>query len=98
MGARSGRSVSIGRRLAAARWGSAFPQVRGLGLARPLLLAGIEAAIRELGVTAFVALVRPDNVASLRLFGGAGFRDEGAGERTGIVCRVLVLERGAAGG
>ncbi len=77
---------------------SVAPQVRGLGLARPLLLAGIEAAIRELGATAFVALARPDNVASLRLFGGAGFRDEGAGERAGIVCRVLVLERGAAGG
>jgi len=76
---------------------SIAPDARGRRLARPLLAAGIAAAVAELGVTGFVALVRPDNAASIRLFRGAGFRDTGAGERDGTGCRVLLLEVGADG-
>jgi RimJ/RimL family protein N-acetyltransferase len=66
---------------------------RGRRLSAPLLLAGMAAAGRELGATAFIALVRPDNEASLRLFRGAGFIDKGRGERAGVAC--LRLERAA---
>lgn len=69
---------------------SVAPEARGRGLAGPLLRAGMERARTELGVTEFVALVRPENAVSLRLFGSAGFVDVGAGERAGVACRVLV--------
>lgn len=65
-------------------------EVRGRGLARPLLLAAMTAAARRFGVTTFVAAVRPGNEASLALFRGAGFSEELAGERNGVACRVLV--------
>jgi RimJ/RimL family protein N-acetyltransferase len=66
------------------------PEARGRRLAAPLLRAGLAAAAQELGAAAFVAMIRPDNDISLRLFRGAGFLDEGPGERAGIHCVVLV--------
>lgn len=69
---------------------SVAEEARGRGLARGLLLAGMAAATRELGVSTFVALVRPENTRSLALFRGAGFRDEAEGDRNGITCRIMV--------
>jgi RimJ/RimL family protein N-acetyltransferase len=66
------------------------PEARGRGLAGPLLEAGMEAATKELGVISFIALVRPDNGISLRLFAAAGYVDEGPGAHAGVACRVLV--------
>ena len=68
-------------------------EARGRGLARPLLLAALSEAAERLGVTTFVAAVRPGNGASLALFRGAGFSDELPGERNGVPCRVLVRRR-----
>jgi RimJ/RimL family protein N-acetyltransferase len=67
------------------------PEARGRGLGRQLLDTGLAAALadRSFAVSAFVARIRPGNVASIRLFGGAGF-DEA--ERTlvdGEACTVL---------
>jgi RimJ/RimL family protein N-acetyltransferase len=54
---------------------SVAPEVRSQGLGRELLHAGIDAARADPGlqVDVFVARIRPDNVASIRLFTGAGF-------------------------
>lgn len=70
---------------------------RGRGFGRALLSAGMVAAERELGVATFVAAVRPDNATSLALFRAAGFSDESDGERAGIACRILVLDRSVPG-
>jgi RimJ/RimL family protein N-acetyltransferase len=72
-------------------------EARGQGFARMLLLAGMAAATRELGVTTLVALVRPENARSLALFRGVGFRDEAEGERNGIPCRIMVRDGGLEG-
>lgn len=67
------------------------PEARGRGVGRLLLEAGLDAvrADPSFAVAVFVARVRPENQASLRLFGGAGFREV---ERTvvhGQACVVL---------
>ena len=69
---------------------SVASEARGLGLASRLLLAGMDAAVQALGVTTFVAVVRPENARSLALFREAGFSDDSEGVRDGIVCRILV--------
>ena len=69
---------------------SVAPEARGRRLADPLLRAGMVGAERELGATLFVALIRPENDVSLRLFRGAGFADDGVGVRAGVDCVVLV--------
>lgn len=69
---------------------SMAPDARRRGLAGALLRAGMASAVAELGVTMFVAFVRPDNEASLRLFARAGYIDTGPSELAGVPCRVLV--------
>ncbi|MBP1704303.1 MAG: hypothetical protein H6Q36_42 [Chloroflexi bacterium] len=54
------------------------PGVRGRGLARPLLLAGLEAAARELGADRARAVVRGSNEVARRLFEGSGFAVTGS--------------------
>jgi RimJ/RimL family protein N-acetyltransferase len=76
---------------------SVAEEERGQGFARRLLLAGIAAATRELGVTTLVALVRPENARSLALFRGVGFRDEAVGERNGFPCLIMVRDGGLEG-
>ena len=71
---------------------SVAAEARGRRLARPLLLAAMAAADRDLHVSTFIAAVRPGNAASLALFRGAGYTRESEGERNGIACRVLVAE------
>lgn len=70
---------------------SVAPEARGRGIARLLLRAGIDAAAGELDVGTLLALVRPENVASMRLFSSAGFRPAGEDVRAGVACRILVL-------
>lgn len=69
---------------------SLAPEARGRGLSRPLLLAGMAAADRDLGVKTFIAAIRPGNAASLALFRAAGFSDESMGERNSVTCAILV--------
>jgi RimJ/RimL family protein N-acetyltransferase len=71
---------------------SVAEEERGRGFARKLLLAGMAAAGRELGVTTLVALIRPENTRSLALFRKVGFRKEAMGERNGIPCWIMVRE------
>lgn len=52
------------------------PGDRGRDLARPFLLAAVDAARADRSGR-IDAVVRPDNAASLRLFAGAGFRRSG---------------------
>jgi len=73
---------------------SVAPGERGHGLAVPLLEAGLNAAT-DLGVTEFVAHVRPENEPSRRLFDRAGFRSVGRVERDGV--DVVELRRRPAG-
>ncbi|HSW42414.1 MAG TPA: GNAT family N-acetyltransferase [Patescibacteria group bacterium] len=49
------------------------PAARGRGLGRALLGLGLAAAVRELGISRARAVVRSGNLASRRLFEGAGF-------------------------
>jgi RimJ/RimL family protein N-acetyltransferase len=55
------------------------PEVRGRGLARPLLDAGIEAARAVFGAVAIRADILSGNAASRALFTGAGFAPVGTG-------------------
>lgn len=70
------------------------PDVRGRGLARPLLDAGIAAAREAFGPVTILAGVLPQNQASLALFAGAGFRpmaspEDGAPGEPGVVSLAL---------
>ncbi len=56
------------------------PERRGQGYGTPLLSAGCAEAFRALGVRRIRAIIRPANVASRRIFEGAGF-----GEWTRVV-------------
>jgi RimJ/RimL family protein N-acetyltransferase len=72
---------------------SVAPDARGRGVGRALLKAGLAAGLADpdLQIEVFVARIRPDNAASLALFGGAGFRLSGMGEVAGVPC--VVYER-----
>jgi RimJ/RimL family protein N-acetyltransferase len=50
------------------------PGARGRGAGARVLDAALEAAVAELGIRRFRAIVREDNAASRRLFERAGFR------------------------
>jgi RimJ/RimL family protein N-acetyltransferase len=69
---------------------------RGRGIGRATLEAAIPCAARELGFALAVAVIRPENAASLRLFARAGFFEDGPAERLGLPARRLVrrVERG----
>jgi RimJ/RimL family protein N-acetyltransferase len=71
---------------------------RGRGLGRDLLHAALDAARAEEALNAhrFLARIRPDNVASIALFRGAGFSETGSGSCNGVPC--LFFEREADGG
>jgi RimJ/RimL family protein N-acetyltransferase len=49
------------------------PGARGRGIGRAVLPMGLAAAARELGIRRMRAVVAPGNLASRRLFEGAGF-------------------------
>jgi RimJ/RimL family protein N-acetyltransferase len=67
------------------------PEARGRGLGRALLAAGIDAIAADPSypVNGFTARVRPENAASARLFGEAGFREIARTEVDGLACLVL---------
>ena len=71
---------------------SVAPEARGKGLSKPLLTAGMAAAVEDLGAATLVALVRPENQISLRLFRDVGFVDDGSDERAGIRCLRLIRD------
>jgi len=72
---------------------------RGRGIGRALLEAGITAAVAAADdrstsdgsppIRTLVAHIRPDNAASLALFGRAGFHAAGEGSVHGALCRVF---------
>ena len=64
---------------------------RGKGHGTAILIATADLAARELGVRELVALVLPDNLASVRIFEKAGYRPAGEAVRNGK--RALRLER-----
>jgi ribosomal-protein-alanine N-acetyltransferase len=53
------------------------PDFRGLGIGAATIGALIERGRRESGLTAFTLEVRASNAAAIRLYGNAGFREEG---------------------
>ncbi len=65
--------------------------VRGRGIGRELLRDTAALACRALHVSTLVALVRDDNMASLRAFAGAGYAVSGVETRNGL--RVVRLGR-----
>ena len=72
---------------------SVAPAMRGRGLGRALLRAGVTAIWADpafAGVT-LVARVRVDNARSLRLFEGVGFRRRSTGTCDGAPCVTLEL-------
>lgn len=70
------------------------PERRGAGIGPHLLAAGLAAGRRDadLHVVRFVARVRPENGASVRLFEGAGFRLLGRETCSDSPCLVYLLE------
>jgi RimJ/RimL family protein N-acetyltransferase len=69
------------------------PRARGQGVGGSLLDAGLAAARADsaFGARRFLARVRPDNAASVRLFRAAGFAEVSRDRVNGIDC--LVFER-----
>lgn len=67
------------------------PTWRRQGVGAAALAEAIPRAARELGAKTFVAIIRPENQASLQLFERAGFADAGTTERAGKPGRRLVL-------
>jgi RimJ/RimL family protein N-acetyltransferase len=53
------------------------PAHRGHGYGRQLISLGAEAVCRRTEVTVVHAYIKPDNLASLRVFASAGFSEEG---------------------
>ncbi len=74
---------------------SVAPEARGRGVGRALLEAGLSAGLADpdLDAAVLVARIRPENAASVALFGGAGFEPAGTGVVAGVPC--LVYERAA---
>lgn len=60
------------------------PQARGLGLA-PVMLHRSEQHARKTMPGPFIALIRPENTASIRAFTAAGYARVGEEERMGVV-------------
>lgn len=56
---------------------SVDPSQRGRGYAAAAVRQGIQRILSEEGIRRVVALIKPDNARSLRLFERAGFREEG---------------------
>jgi RimJ/RimL family protein N-acetyltransferase len=69
------------------------PDARGRGVGRDLLAAALGVARADPGLDArfFVARIRPDNVASIALFAGAGFHFADRTECNGVPCLVYEL-------
>jgi RimJ/RimL family protein N-acetyltransferase len=74
---------------------SVAPDSRGRGVGRAMLEAGLSAGLADpdLDVAVFVARIRPENAASIALFGSAGFEPTGTDTVAGTPC--LVYERAA---
>lgn len=70
---------------------------RGKAYGKELLKATMERACRELGVGALVALVKPSNDVSARLFAGEGFEITGEVREKGVLCRRFVYRRADPG-
>ena len=71
-------------------------EARGTGAGRTVLLALIEAA-RAAGYRKLLSRVFPENIASLKLLGGCGFREVGRyekhGQLDGVWRDVVIVER-----
>ncbi|MGZ9276384.1 MAG: GNAT family N-acetyltransferase [Candidatus Limnocylindrales bacterium] len=72
---------------------SVAPEARRRGVGRALLDAALAAGAADDGfdVDTYVARIRPENAASVALFGSAGFRRHGTDDTLGV--RHLVYER-----
>lgn len=66
---------------------------RGWGLARPLLAGAIRRFGERTGGMRVVGFVKPDNIASLRVFRSLGFFEEAA-VRGGVPCHAFSIETG----
>ena len=84
-----GDEIELGYYLRRSAWGRGF----GTELAR----ASIEAAFRDLGCDALVAVVRPQNAASKHVLGKAGFQFDGLGHHYGEDVEVWRLRRSGRG-
>jgi RimJ/RimL family protein N-acetyltransferase len=75
---------------------SVAPEARGHGIGAELLRAGIQAGPHDpdLRVDVYVARIRPENVASIRLFTGAGFLHVGSEDVAGAEALVYELPAG----
>jgi RimJ/RimL family protein N-acetyltransferase len=68
------------------------PEARGRGVGRELIATGSVEAARALELEKIVAIVKPDNVASLRAFEHAGYARAGRERRRGHLVQRLVWD------
>ena len=61
------------------------PGRRGLGLGGPVIEFGVECARQVYGPSKVIARVRPENIASMKSFARAGFKNEGMDDAGGFV-------------
>lgn len=54
-----------------------IPAVRGKGIGTSAIILGVKKAISEFGAKKILAYTRPENLASVKAFGKAGFKNKG---------------------
>lgn len=68
------------------------PDARGQGYGRRLIRTCCDVAAKQYGRQQVIALIRPDNVASLKAFGAAGFESDGQVTQHDVLLKRMVWQ------